>query len=73
MAGGIQAGSSDLGLSTGQSRRKAAKSPLEKWSASEAFKSEQRVIFSIETVQPMAAATLPMAVTNVVQRRHVVL
>ena len=47
--------------------------PLDSRSANMEPSSEHLVILSIVTVQPIAAATLPMAFTKVVHSAHLVL
>ena len=73
MLGGIQAGSVLTGQLAGSFRLKAKYLPLDSSSASSEPVSEQRVIFSIATVQPAAVATVLIAMTRVVQRLQRVL
>jgi len=71
--GGIQAGSWFTVQVLGSLALKSVNRPLDKKSARVAPSLEHRVIFSMVTVQPMAAATLPMAATSVVHKAHLVL
>ncbi len=73
MLGGIQAGSVLTGQLAGSFRLKAKNLPLDSLSASSEPVLEQRVIFSIATVQPAAVATVLIAVTRVEQRLQRVL
>jgi hypothetical protein len=73
MLGGIQAGSVLMCQLAGSLRLKAKYLPLDSSSASSEPVSEQRVIFSIATVQPAAVATVLIAETRVVQRLQRVL
>jgi hypothetical protein len=66
MLGGIQAGSGDISQVSGRFLLKAAKRPLESSSASMEPSFEHRRILSMVTRHPVAAATLPIAVTKVV-------
>jgi hypothetical protein len=73
MAGGIQAGSRDLGWSAGQVARNWLNLPLERKSASCEPVLEHLVIFSTDTLLPSAAETLAIAPTSVLHSIQVVL
>ncbi len=68
MAGGIQAGASGRTKSVGNLRRNLSNFPFDSSSARTAASPVLRVIFSMYTVAPRAAATRPMAFTSAVER-----
>ena len=73
MKGGIHAGSTSMSQPSGSLARNAWNLPFDSSSARMAPSWLHRVIFSMLTLHPIAAATLPMADTSVVQSRHLVL
>ena len=73
MLAGIRAGSGLMVQFAGSFLLKAVNLPFDSSSASSAPVFEQRVIFSIVSLQPAAVATLPIAVTSVVHSWHLVL